>query len=742
MTLLGLILTVFLAKGFANEADQFVNIERTGITKTAQRSYILAADGTILARLYLENREDTSLANVPEHVQRAFIAIEDERFYDHRGVDYHGIARALLNNIKQHKIVEGGSTITQQYVKNSLGFRDRTFSRKIKEAVLASRLENEYTKKQILEAYLNTIYFGHGAYGIQAASEVFFGKNARNLTLSEGALLAAVTKAPLNFSPYYHQDKAFKRQAVVLDRMANLGLITRVGAEEAKKNHPRLTPLKTEKVIAPYFVEHVKKLLIKEYGVEKVFKGGLRVHTTLNLRAQRIAEGAIARKLYLKKDPQAALVSIDPKTGHIIAMVGGRDFNNVKYNLATQGKRQPGSSFKIFVLVTALKQGISPDDTFNSSSPQALRISSSGLVPPWIVHNCEGHGYGMMPLREATVKSVNAVYANLTMRVGPKEVAKTAKMMGIRTPIRPFPAIGIGGLTIGVSPIEMASAFGTLANGGVHVEPTPIVKIVEPSGKIIMQTRPRTTVAMNKEIAYQAVDIMKGVILRGTATRANIGRPAAGKTGTNGQYRDAWFVGFTPNLATSVWMGYPEAQISMYSVHGSRGFGGIIPASIWNIYMGAMHKGIPVADFPIPAKFKKRDGREDTSTAPYASVDWSGSSKKYRNSYRWRKKSSQDNQAQTNLTQTSTTIKPQNGNQNSSPTTQQTTPQTNPQTTPQTNSQSEPQSAAPSEQPSSPSSNNPSPSPAPGTSNPPPTSGNPGKTQQSLDSYKDTPLYL
>jgi len=601
LVIVGIFTTVFLANAFASEATKFTEDVEADIITNAQRSYIYANDGkTVLARLYLENREDIPLESIPKHVQDAMIAIEDERYYDHNGVDYYGIARALLTNLKRQRIVEGGSTITQQYIKNTVGEKDKTFTRKLKEAITAYKLEKKYTKEQILEAYLNTIYFGGGAYGVEAAAEVFFGKKAHELTLAEGALLAGLTKSPLGFSPYYNPERAFQRQAVVLNRMASQGLITKEEAEAAKKERPKIIPRQKEEVIAPYFVEHVKQMLIKEYGVEKVFKGGLRIHTTLNMGAQKNAERAIATTLNRKDDPQAALVSIDPRSGHITAMVGGRDFENVKYNLASQGKRQPGSAFKVFVMVTALEKGHKAEDKFQCSSS----IKIPGSKQTW---NVKGGGSGgSMTLREGTVKSVNTFYANVIMQVGPKNVVDTAHKMGIKTPINPNPAIALGGLTIGVSPLEMASAYGTLANGGVHIEPTAITRIEDFDGNVIKETKPKATRVMDKEIAYQATDILEGVIQRGTATRARIGRPAAGKTGTNTSYRDAWFVGYTPNLVTAVWMGHPEAQIAMNNVHGSRGFGGIIPATIWQKFMSSTLRGTRILDFPKPAAIKEK----------------------------------------------------------------------------------------------------------------------------------------
>lgn len=626
----GIVLTIALANVVADVADQFFKVESTGITKTAQRSYILADDGTVLTRLYMENREDIPLTTVPNHVQKAFIAIEDERFYKHHGVDYLGIARALINNIKHREVVEGGSTITQQYVKNSIGDKDKTITRKIKEAILASRLEDKYPKEKILEAYLNTIYFGQGAYGIEAAAEVFFNKKAKNLTLAEGALLAGVTKSPSSFSPYTSPDRAFVRQAVVLNRMAELGYITKAEAEAAKTTRPQLAKLKVEQVTAPYFVEHVKKELIKEYGVDKVFKGGLRVHTTLNLRAQKFAERAVESELYLKKDPEAALVSLNPQNGRIMAMVGGRDFKQVRINLATQGKRQPGSSFKTFALVAALQKGITANDMFDGSAPQIIRISKNRYVKPWKVNNCEGHGGGPMTLRAATEHSVNAAYANLTMKVGAEAVVKAARDMGIKTKLDAYPSIGIGGLTIGVSPLEMASAYGTLANGGVYVEPTAITKIVDGDGKVIKVVKPKSKKVLDPKVAYRAVDILRGVMTRGTATRANIGRPAAGKTGTNQAYRDAWFVGFTPKLSTAVWMGHPKAQVSMYNVHGSRAYGGHIPAKIWRKYMSKTLKGTPYVDFPKASWPKGGGGYYKGSGSKYYQAGTNKSKRYYR----------------------------------------------------------------------------------------------------------------
>jgi penicillin-binding protein 1A len=656
LILLGFFLTVFLADSFAGEADQFTKVENLGITQTAQRSYVMADNGTVLARLYLENREDVPLSKVPNHVQQAFVAIEDERYYEHHGVDYYGIARALVTDIKSGKVVEGGSTITQQYVKNSIGEKDRTVTRKLREVFLASKLEQKYSKRKILEAYLNTIYFGQGAYGIEAASEVFFDKKVSSLSLAEGALLAGVTKSPEYFSPYTNPEHAYERQRIVLDKMVKLHMITPEMADAAKQTKPRLTALKSETIICPHFVEYVKKELIDHYGVDKVFKGGLRVYTTLNLRAQHIAENAIDNELYYKHDPEAALVSINPKNGHIVAMAGGRNFSTLKYNLATQGKRQPGSSFKTFVLVTALKQGYSPNDMFDGSSPQAIRI---GGPNPWIVHNCEGESSGDITLRDATVHSINAVYARLTVKVGPKNVWRTAHAMGITTYNHPYPSMGIGGLTVGVSPLEMASAYATLANGGIYIKPVAISSILDPNGDLFAQAMPSRSRAISPQVAAEAIDILRGVITRGTGTAADIGRPAAGKTGTNEEYRDAWFVGFTPNLATAVWMGYPQAQVSMYDVHGNRAYGGIIPASIWERYMKRVLVDTPASSFPEPKGAWDSRSHSDKSSINADNKNYSGGPRKSRRRSLHNQWNQQQGQQQSTTTQDTSWQTPQ-----------------------------------------------------------------------------------
>jgi penicillin-binding protein 1A len=570
----------------------------------AERTILFDAKGKPFATLFAENREAIPLKKIPRHVREAVIAIEDERFYKHHGVDFKGIARAILVNLRYGKVVEGGSTITQQYIKNTFVGKEKTLERKIREAVLAYKLERQYPKNKILESYLNTVYFGHGAYGIEAAAEKFFGKKAQDLSLAEGAMLAGLPKSPLRFSPYYYPKTAKKRQERVLRKMVELGYISASEARVAAAQPLNLQPLKSEEQLtAPYFVEYVKQQLIREYGVNKVFKGGLKVYTTLDLKMQKAAEKAIKTTFNQSRDPSTAIVALDPKTGFIKALVGGRDFRKQKYNLAVQGRRQPGSAFKTFVLVAALSKGISPNRTYSGSSPRIIPIvgkdeqGNPWRGEDWVVRNYGGQSYGSLTIREATIKSVNAVYAQLIMDIGPKNVVKIAKKMGIASPIEPHPAIAIGGLTIGVSPLDMAVAYATLASGGIRHRPIAILKVKDKEGNVLETNKPKGNRAIPAWVAGETTKILQDVIRRGTGRRANLGRPAAGKTGTTQNYQDAWFIGYTPDLVAAVWVGYPKAQIPMRAVHGRRVAGGTFPALIWHKFMKDALKGVPKHNF-------------------------------------------------------------------------------------------------------------------------------------------------
>ncbi len=557
----------------------------------AETSVIYDRTGAVLTELHAEqNRTNVPLASMPIALRQAVISTEDQSFYEHKGVDPFGIARALWVNVTQGKH-QGGSTITQQYVVNTFIEREDSISRKIKEAILAYQLESQFSKDEILEKYLNAIYFGHGAYGVAAAAETYFGKDLSQLTTAECAMIGGIVKSPGRFSPRIDPGAAQTRRSVVLGQMLEQGYIDQATHDAAVVEPFTLAAPAAATSPAPYFVEWVTQSLIDDYGADAVYKGGLRVTTTIDLTMQAAAESAIASILNKPDDPSAAIVAIDPKTGEVRAMVGGKDFNTQQFNVAVQGGRQPGSSFKTFVLASALANGVSPEQTYESAA-------GSFSIPGGQTWNVSGHGSGPLRLRVATSQSVNSVYAQVILQIGAKTVADTAKSMGITTEINPVPAIALGAQE--VTPLEMASAYGTLANNGIHVAPHGISQISNVKGEVL-QTAPTTgTEVISPAIAYLTTDILKGVITSGTGTAAAIGRPAAGKTGTTQEYRDAWFVGYTPDLATAVWMGHVEGQIEMTNVHGRKVTGGSFPAQIWSAFMKAALANTPASEFTRP----------------------------------------------------------------------------------------------------------------------------------------------
>ncbi len=588
--------------------DDLPNPDEPGAFDVARTTRIYSADGKLLARLYLENRETIPISRISSDLVNGVVAVEDERFYSHKGVDFIGLGRAVVVNLTQGFGTEGASTITQQYVRNTILLDERTdisLARKAREAYLAMELEKRHTKQEILEMYLNAVYFGDGAYGAQAASRTYFAKPASELTLAQAALLAGLPQQPSRLDPYNNLEGAIKRRNEVLLNMQRNGYITQAEYEEAVAEKVKLKRAKAPSdgvYSAPYFVAHVKKELQAKFSRAVVFKGGLVVRTTLDTRLQKYAESAVRSSLPRKKDPEAALVSIDPRNGYVKALVGGRDFQKRKFNLATQGKRQPGSSFKTFALVTALDEGMPPSFRIDSSSPAYIRTKPK----PWVVANSEGSGRGMISLASATQASVNTVFARVAWELGAKKIAKIAKKMGIVTPIPSYPSIALG--TQNVSPYEMASAYGTLATGGIHHKPVVITSVTNSQGKTLYKFKKRGKRAISKSVAVAATNVLTGVVTGGTGRRAQIGRPVAGKTGTSQDYRDVWFVGYTPQLVTAVWVGYPKERTIV--VNGARAFGGTVAAPIWAKYMRKALKGQKVMRFPTaksprytPSKF-------------------------------------------------------------------------------------------------------------------------------------------
>ena len=585
--------------------------------EVAQPTKIYSADGRLLAKLYLENREVVPISQIATSLTEGIVSIEDERFYDHGGVDPIGLVRATLKTASGTR--QGASTITQQYVRNTLLLDERTqmtATRKVREAYLAMELEKRYDKTKILEMYLNTVYFGEGAYGAEAAAQTYFARSAKDLTLAQGALLAGLLQSPSRLDPYDNPEGAVARRSEVLGRMLYNKKIDLAQYQQAKMEP--LALMRTKEPVdgvysAPYFVAHVKKVLQQQFTPAVVFKGGLTVYTTLNTKIQGYAEDAARESFKKPTDPEVALVSIDPRTGYVKALVGGRDYSKKKFNLATQGYRQPGSSFKTFVLATAIEQGMPPWFEVDSSSP--AEIPAKPKV--WIVDNSEGAGVGMMSLESATFSSVNTVFARVANEIGIANVAKMAKRMGIETKLPNYPSIALGAAN--VTPMEMASAYGTLATGGTHYPTAVITKVTDRDGQTIFESKPKGTQVLKPAVARATTEILKGVIGQGTGTRADIGRPAAGKTGTSQLNRDLWFVGYTPQLVTAVWVGYPTERT--VEIDGSRGFGGTVAAPIWASFMRRALAGKAKSDFAHASEPKYDAGKFDIPISAAARAD-------------------------------------------------------------------------------------------------------------------------
>jgi penicillin-binding protein 1A len=567
----------------------------------AQTTQIYAADGTLLAYLHgVENRTVIGGKAIPDNLKYAVVAVEDERFYQHSGVDLEGFVRALVVNLKAQGVSEGFSSITMQLVGNMyLDRTDISLDRKFNEMALAWQFERKYSKDEILEMYLNTIYFGSNAYGVEAAARTYFDKEPMELTIAEAALLAGLPQAPTAYSPRRNPERALARRDRIILKMYEQGFITQEEAREAWDEPLDLAPASPyTKVQEPYVVAYVRKQLIDMYGEDKVFKGGLRVETSINPAYQKLAAEAISSTLNEEGDPSAAMVSIEAKTGYIRAMVGSTDYDDSKFNLAAQGRRQPGSAFKTFVLAAAIEAGVDPYETYYESQP--LTIELPGQPKPWNVKTYGGNYYGTSSIDVATLRSDNTVYAQMILDLGPELVVDIAKRMGITSQLDPYPAIALGGLTYGVSPLEMASAYATLANGGEHISPTIILKIKDAEGNVLWEANPKRTQAISAGVAYEVTRILQRNIASGTGTRADIDRPAAGKTGTAQEYYDAWFCGYTPHLSTAVWMGHPEAQIEMNNVHGIRVTGGSFPAEMWQKFMYDADRDYPEEEFVEP----------------------------------------------------------------------------------------------------------------------------------------------
>jgi penicillin-binding protein 1A len=615
--LAGLLALAALAGSCRAVAD--LNEERLDVAPLAQTSRIFDARGELITPLHAEeDRVVVPLKDIPQVVQDAVIAIEDQRFWQHRGVDVKAILRAAYVNAQRGYIEEGGSTITQQYVKQRMLSNEQTFSRKFREAALAWQLEEELTKEQILTRYLNTVYFGEGAYGIQRGAQTFFSKKATDLNLSQAALLAGLIAGPDRWDPIDRPNASVGRRNLVLARMRELGMIEEGDYQAARSAPLELAPrLGARRYPASWFVDYVKHQILTsprfgatyEDRYDFLFKGGLRIYTTIDLRVQRAAEAAVHGILAYPGDPYGALTAVDPRTGFIKAMVGGRNYwvsrredRFAKLNLATGGStgRQAGSAFKPFALIAALENGIPPYRTYPAPSSIVLDEPPCGSEDfPWLVRNYDGASYGgSMTMEQGLISSVNVVYSQIIRDVHPQRVVDVAHRMGIRSRLRPYCSAVLGANE--VNTLEMASAFGTLARLGRHVRPTAIERIEDSHGNVLFQANAEPRQVLNPAVADVATQILRKVILYGTGTAANIGRPAAGKTGTAQEWRDAWFAGFVPQLSAAVWVGFPQGQISMVGTRIGNVTGGSFPAQIWHAFMSAVTERMPVKEFKRP----------------------------------------------------------------------------------------------------------------------------------------------
>jgi penicillin-binding protein 1A len=601
-------------------------------------SLVLDRDGHKLGVIQARDlRKEIPAGQIPESLKDATVAIEDARFYKHRGVDYVGVIRAAIKNLESGKQVQGGSTITMQLVRTLYGSQEKSYKRKIREAKLAEELEDEHSKEWILTKYLNTVpygtYGGQTALGVWAASKTYFNKPPSKINLAQAALLAGLPQAPSEYSPIRDPGAAKARRNEVLDAMAKQGMISDLQAAEAKASPLQLDMSKYfQKRREGYFFDYVKDQLYQAFPAREVRRGGLRVYTTIDPAKQEEARNAIAGRL-AGVGPSSAIVTINPANGQILTMASSSDYGSSKFNLAAQGHRQPGSAFKVMALMTALRRGVDPDTTTYVSHTLNLDDPTYGHID---THTFEGTSCGCSEtIRQATLHSDNTIYMQMALDLGPENVKQTAYDMGITTHLDGYPAETLGGLTIGVSPLEMADAYATIASGGVWHKPISIRKIVTADGTVLKgktlpkKLRPEAERRFQDGVTAEATQILEQNMTSGTGRAAQTGCPAGGKTGTTSDFSDGWFVGFTPRLSTAVWVGYPDAAVHMYTeYHGGAVSGPTFPAEIWGDYtkqaMGGFCGPFPPPQHPMTfTRFYGRyagSGRSSTDTSTSTST--------------------------------------------------------------------------------------------------------------------------
>ncbi|HXH82026.1 MAG TPA: PBP1A family penicillin-binding protein, partial [Candidatus Tectomicrobia bacterium] len=561
----------------------------------------------LVTELHVERRIFVPLAHVPQALRDAVIATEDKRFYYHWGIDPIGIARALVQNYRRGRVVEGGSTITQQLTKVLFLTPDKSLERKIKEAILALELERRYPKDRILEMYLNQVYFGHGAYGVEAAARTYFGKSVSELNVRESALLAGLPRAPTTYSPFEHPEAAMRRREVVLRRMVEFGALKEADARRFAQSDLGLIPPERRRTTGQYFLEYVQQTLESKYGADMVFKGGLNVYTTLNPTLQLKAEQAIREGLQAlasrhaartkssesakaAEHPEGALVAIDTQTGYIRAMVGGYDFFRSEFNRAVQARRQPGSAFKPFVYIAALEAGMTPATRIDDA-PVSYAVGPNGQA--WKPDNYDRKFRGPTTLQQAVEESINVVTVKVQEQIGVQKTIDAARRLGIASRLEPNLSLALG--TSDVTLLELTSAYAALANEGRWLRPTAIRYVTDAHGRLLEEHVPEPRQAVSPETASVITHMLKGVVERGTGQAARaLARPIAAKTGTTNDYSNAWFVGYTPRLATGVWVGYDRPRSLGKDETGSR-----VAVPIWIDFMSKALRDAPREDFPV-----------------------------------------------------------------------------------------------------------------------------------------------
>jgi penicillin-binding protein 1A len=578
--------------------------------KPSITSRVYSDNNKLLAEFFLQNRTPVVFSDVPGMLIKALVATEDTRFYSHLGLDLRGIARALYRNIMAGKVVEGGSTLTQQLAKVLFLTPERSYSRKFKEMILALRIEQRYTKQEILSLYLNQIYFGSGAYGVEAAAKIYFGKHAKDLNIAECALLAGLPRSPKYYSPFKSPLSAARRRAYVLNRMAVTGVISSEQAEEAKRS-----PLPLESAVntagpAPYFIEYVRQKVEERFGSSILYSGGLNIYTSINVDLQHYAEQALAagilkiesrHKLHVRSPLQAALLAIEPSTGRIQAMVGGRDFSQSQFNRTKQALRQPGSAFKPIIYAAALDRGFGASDILDDS-PLTIKLDRNKT---WSPENFSRTYQGKVTLRNALIHSLNVPTIRLLEKIGIRETIQYAKRLGIKSTLKPYVSLALGSSDMTL--FDLTAVYAVFANHGIRMQPISILSITDNTGRLLYTNDAVPTQSISPEIAYLITDLLKDVIEHGTGWNAReLGRPVAGKTGTTNDYRDAWFVGYTPSLVTGVWVGYDDQRSIGYRETGAHA---ALP--IWLEFMKKALEDHAPEDFVAPEGilFKQIDPR-------------------------------------------------------------------------------------------------------------------------------------